>query len=428
MSAKHAVITCEVKDAKASPPEFEIKIIDLSRNGVMLNGERINKDEYYELKDGDAVTMPFHLEYRFELNPDGTLPRATRVPVDETPTPLQKKRASPATSAVENGGGAKKPRESCDDNEGQGQAMRELTTENGELRQRVEALEKELEEARRREKEAAAPTEAAEGDNDDVRAEALREAEEKVKQAEARAEKLNAELEEAQAVVEGAASATKEMETKLAELQSALDAAETKRVEAIASVQKECAEEIENLNARVARIQSVRKEELEEAEARVKAFASSARESRDLAKQLLDKLNESVQLVASDADAAHGDDDEMTHETTPQRRDGSDEKAAEDAAEDEPAKDDDDDINDNDDDDDINDKDDDSLEQLDVDNHFSDSILADVEFPPTEKPTQVAAPLHDIGNSPRTDQPSPSKRVGRDIDDRSPLPASVLED
>ena len=62
MSAKHAVITCEVKDAKASPPEFEIKIIDLSRNGVMLNGERINKDEYYELKDGDAVTMPFHLE------------------------------------------------------------------------------------------------------------------------------------------------------------------------------------------------------------------------------------------------------------------------------------------------------------------------------------------------------------------------------
>ena len=216
MSAKHAVITCEVKDAKASPPEFEIKIIDLSRNGVMLNGERINKDEYYELKDGDAVTMPFHLEYRFELNPDGTLPRATRVPVDETPTPLQKKRASPATAAVENGGGAKKPRESCDDNEGQGQAMRELTTENGELRQRVEALEKELEEARRREKEAAAPTEAAEGDNDDVRAEALREAEEKVKQAEARAEKLNAELEEAQAVVEGAASATKEMETKLA--------------------------------------------------------------------------------------------------------------------------------------------------------------------------------------------------------------------
>ena len=306
--------------------------------------------------------------------------------------------------------------------------MRELTTENGELRQRVEALEKELEEARRREKEAAAPTEAAEGDDDDVRAEALREAEEKLKQAEARAEKLNAELEEAQAVVEGAASATKEMETKLAELQSALDAAETKRVEAIASVQKECAEEIENLNARVARIQSVRKEELEEAEARVKAFASSARESRDLAKQLLDKLNESVQLVASDADAAHGDDDEMTHETTPQRRDGSDEKAAEDAAEDEPAKDDDDDINDNDDDDDINDKDDDSLEQLDVDNHFSDSILADVEFPPTEKPTQVAAPLHDIGNSPRTDQPSPSKRVGRDIDDRSPLPASVLED
>jgi pSer/pThr/pTyr-binding forkhead associated (FHA) protein len=80
VSAKHAVITCEVKDAKASPPEFEIKIIDLSRNGVMLNGERINKDEYYELKDGDAVTMPFHLEYRFELNPDGTLPRATRVP------------------------------------------------------------------------------------------------------------------------------------------------------------------------------------------------------------------------------------------------------------------------------------------------------------------------------------------------------------
>ena len=104
VSAKHAVITCEVKDAKASPPEFEIKIIDLSRNGVMLNGERINKDEYYALKDGDAVTMPFHLEYRFELNPDGTLPRATRVPVDETPTPLQKKRASPATAAVENGG------------------------------------------------------------------------------------------------------------------------------------------------------------------------------------------------------------------------------------------------------------------------------------------------------------------------------------
>lgn len=54
----------------------------------MLNGEWINKDEYYEFKDGDVVMMLFYLEYRFELNLDGTLSRATRVFVDETSTSL----------------------------------------------------------------------------------------------------------------------------------------------------------------------------------------------------------------------------------------------------------------------------------------------------------------------------------------------------
>jgi hypothetical protein len=69
VSAKHAVITCEVIDAERNPPELEIKIVDLSRNGVWLNGERLVKDRYYPMNDGDVVTLPFHLEYRFELNP-----------------------------------------------------------------------------------------------------------------------------------------------------------------------------------------------------------------------------------------------------------------------------------------------------------------------------------------------------------------------
>jgi DNA repair exonuclease SbcCD ATPase subunit len=285
----------------------------------------------------------------------------------------------------------------------------------------VDALEKELEEARRREKEAAATSEAAERDDDDARAEALRKSEQKAKEAEERVEKLNAELEEAHKVVENASSATKEMETTLEELRSALDIADTKRVEAVTLVQKECAEEIANLNARVARIQSLRKEELEDAEARVKAYESTARESRGLAKQLLEKLNESVESVARDLDPAYGDDDDMTHETTPQRGERSGEKdAAEDAENAEDAED-------------AEDADDgdgelDGGEDMDAENHLSDSILADVEFPPTEKPTQLAEPLHDIGNSPLADQPSPSKRVGRNTDDHSPLPANVLED
>jgi FOG: FHA domain len=91
VSAKHAVVTCEVKDAEASPPELEVKIVDLSRNGVTLNGVKLKKDEYVSLKDGDVVTLPFHLEYRFELNPEGTPPRSTRALLNGAPTPLQLK-------------------------------------------------------------------------------------------------------------------------------------------------------------------------------------------------------------------------------------------------------------------------------------------------------------------------------------------------
>ena len=50
------------------------------------------------LKDGDVVTLPFHLEYRFELNPEGTPPRSTRAPLNGAPTPLQLKKRSPGAS------------------------------------------------------------------------------------------------------------------------------------------------------------------------------------------------------------------------------------------------------------------------------------------------------------------------------------------
>ena len=98
VSAKHAVVTCEVKDAEASPPELEVKIVDLSRNGVTLNGVKLKKDEYVALKDGDVVTLPFHLEYRFELNPEGTPPRSTCALLNGAPTPLQLKKRSPGAS------------------------------------------------------------------------------------------------------------------------------------------------------------------------------------------------------------------------------------------------------------------------------------------------------------------------------------------
>lgn len=144
VSAKHAVITCEVKNAEHSPPEFEIKVVDVSRNGLILNGERLVKDKHYTLKDGDLLTLPFNVEYRFELNPEGVLPRATRVSLDDYETPAQKKvRTSP--DAVKYESEIKRGR---DDGLATGalqvSAVNEaLSAENSGLRERIATLEAE---------------------------------------------------------------------------------------------------------------------------------------------------------------------------------------------------------------------------------------------------------------------------------------------
>ena len=249
MSAKHAVVTCEVKDAEASPPELEVKIVDLSRNGVTLNGVKLKKDEYVALKDGDVVTLPFHLEYRFELNPEGTPPRSTCALLNGAPTPLQLKKRSPGASVGdgrEDGSNSKRARgvDGAD-----AEALREANQANETLRRRVEELEKAL--------EAEAVDERRKQSDETNDAEVVDELERKLASAEERAVKAENELDEAKRVVENAAAATKELETKLAEttaskatLETSLEVAEARRVEEIEMLKSEHASVVESLRAR----------------------------------------------------------------------------------------------------------------------------------------------------------------------------------
>ena len=401
MSAKHAVVTCEVKDAEASPPELEVKIVDLSRNGVTLNGVKLKKDEYVALKDGDVVTLPFHLEYRFELNPEGTPPRSTRALLNGAPTPLQLKKRSPGASVGdgrEDGSNSKRARGA---DGADAEALREASEANETLRRRVEELEKAL--------EAEAVAERRKQSDETNDAEIVDELERKLAAAEERAVKAENELDEAKRVVENAAAATKELETKLAEttaskatLETSLEVAEARRVEEIEMLKSEHASVVESLNARVADVVAETaplKESLARAKVQLEKNGHVVRESHELAKQLFDKLGESVRATASVSFGDDGDDDETTREKTPQKDAAADdgERPSGDAA-------------------------DDRNDEMDQGNTDAD------ETTPGGKAGGDAAspPLRSIGNSPLPESESNKRRGARDSE--GVIPMNVLED
>ena len=72
MSAKHAVITCEAD--VVNPHVYNVTITDHSRHGVMVNKKKIPAGKPHELQHEDLVTLPFGMEYRFELVADGCKP------------------------------------------------------------------------------------------------------------------------------------------------------------------------------------------------------------------------------------------------------------------------------------------------------------------------------------------------------------------
>ena len=401
MSAKHAVVTCEVKDAEASPPELEVKIVDLSRNGVTLNGVKLKKDEYVALKDGDVVTLPFHLEYRFELNPEGTPPRSTCALLNGAPTPLQLKKRSPGASVGdgrEDGSNSKRARGA---DGADAEALREANQANETLRRRVEELEKAL--------EAEAVDERRKQSDETNDAEVVDELERKLASAEERAVKAENELDEAKRVVENAAAATKELETKLAEttaskatLETSLEVAEARRVEEIEMLKSEHASVVESLRARVADVVAETaplKESLAHAKAQLEKNGHVVRESHELAKQLFDKLGESVRATASVSFGDDGDDDETTREKTPQADAAADdgERPSGDAA-------------------------DDRNDEMDQGNTDAD------ETAPGGKAGGDAAspPLRSIGNSPLPESESNKRRGARDSE--GAIPMNVLED
>ena len=401
MSAKHAVVTCEVKDAEASPPELEVKIVDLSRNGVTLNGVKLKKDEYVALKDGDVVTLPFHLEYRFELNPEGTPPRSTRALLNGAPTPLQLKKRSPGASVGdgrEDGSNSKRARgvDGAD-----AEALREANQANETLRRRVEELEKAL--------EAEAVAERRKQSDETNDAEVVDELERKLASAQERAVKAENELDEAKRVVENAAAATKELETKLAEttaskatLETSLEVAEARRVEEIEMLKSEHASVVESLRARAADVVAETaplKESLARAKAQLEKNGHVVRESHELAKQLFDKLGESVRATASVSFGDDGDDDETTREKTPQADAAADdgERPSGDAADDR----------------------DDEMDQGNTD--------ADETAPGGKAGGDAASPpLRSIGNSPLPESESNKRRGARDSE--GVIPMNVLED
>lgn len=461
MSAKHVVVTCEVKDAVCWPPALDVKIIDVSRNGCALNGEKMRKDEYYALKDGDMVTLPFHMDYRFELNPEGMLPRATRSAIEETATPLQKKRSSPAVAAARDEV-AKRARES---NVGESVVAPAAlnasfeATENQRLRRLVEELERKIEEMEKQalqEKPGASEPEAVAPRDDEEANKALEQAmserdvaiaklaevearaSESATEVEARASKAEAELEEARKVVESAAAATKELETKLEEADEALQVAEAKRVEEVSTLEKQHAAQIAELQARIDGIDAMEKRhaeevqalratldkleceqeplrrELELARSQLSKNEQAIANSRDLAQQLVEMLGHEVpeksRRSPTSDDEAPRDEDELPEPTEKTNHDSQPEHECK-PMEDE------------------NDKTD-GLNGFDnyAERRLSDSVLADVEpFPPTELQSAPAvddegdegnddanprepSPLRSIGNSPR--QEVSPKRAG----------------
>jgi len=407
VSAKHAVITCEVIDAERNPPELEIKIVDLSRNGVWLNGERLVKDRYYPMNDGDVVTLPFHLEYRFELNPDGVLPRATRVPPEDNSTPLQKKRASPNGESIREGSESKRIRESGGESvpvQDQ-QASAELTRKNEQLEATVEQLTKELVEAK---EEAAKQREQA------MAAE---------EQANKNVSEANSKLAETETKAARAAEELEQAKNAVSDLESKLEEAVVARLEEVSGLKKQLAETTEKL-ATVSALEA----SLERAKSSLVSNSEELRGAADLARQLYEKLNSSLvstEQVIDDARKASeaqfdGKDGEAYDRAQEDEENVPEDAMEEDAAKAEadvdaaPAEAQDDAENDE-----ATDAED-AAEATDDEDVDEDAIEADETG---EKPTP--SPLRSIGNSPRSEPHSQQKRAVRASEDV--IPMNILE-
>lgn len=467
VSAKHAVITCEVKDAEASPPEFEMKVVDVSRNGLTLNGSKLTKDQYYTLKDGDVLTLPFHLEYRFELNPDGVLPRATRVPVENHVTPAQKKsRISPNMSPGSNEN--KRMRESGGESVARNlnAASEALSVENDELRKRLAALEQDavkaaaretaleadIEKLRASEAEAreamnataGAPTETAESLKDELKA-ATKQVEEHV----ARVEALTAELEEAKTARANDAAAMETMEAKLDTfsqerlellqkeccLQTRINEAEVRAEKSEKEVvaMRERVEQVEaNVKQAEAKLTTVNalEESVETLNAQIKKMSKTIEAQKQMLRNVRTKyetIKEVVDQLGAEFDASLPEEAAITTDTEG-------DADMNEAAEDDKGNEKEDGNNNSNEDADDEEKGDAEHEEEDHDddymvqtsqegkNQFSDSILADALLPQTEtqrvsaledddaEPVN-ASPLRSIGNSPRTEgDNTPDKR------------------
>ena len=141
------------------------------------------------------------------------------------------------------------------------------------------------------------------------------------------------------------------------------------------------------------------KESLARAKAQLEKNGHVVRESHELAKQLFDKLGESVRATASVSFGDDGDDDETTREKTPQADAAADdgERPSGDAA-------------------------DDRNDEMDQGNTDAD------ETAPGGKAGGDAAspPLRSIGNSPLPESESNKRRGARDSE--GVIPMNVLED
>ena len=115
VSAKHAVIACDVAGAE-TPDEYKVTITDFSRHGVFVNGEKIEPGAPAPLEPDDVVTLPFGLEYRFELPRDA--PRPAPAPRDgkdgkkaqKTPGSKKKAAGTPGAAKRAEGSGTTSPR------------------------------------------------------------------------------------------------------------------------------------------------------------------------------------------------------------------------------------------------------------------------------------------------------------------------------
>lgn len=452
VSAKHVVVTCEVKDASKWPPEFDVKIVDVSRNGASLNGERMEKDKYYALADGDMLTLPFQLDYRFELNPEGTIPRATRAPIEETATPLQKKRASPASASARDDA-AKRTRDS--DVIGSSgpateleQKLREMNEANEKLRTLVQELQGNIEQKEKRETELVAELERTKASSDEQRPQVdrvenealVKELEETRAQRDEAKSKIEVEARaraDAEERVEALVGEKVELETKLQSIETAhrdaTSALEKQHADAIANTHAQNAEttaklneEITTLKARVAELdeaQAPLRHELKVANTRVQQRDEHILHFRKSAKELyaltlhMSKMNEKYdEMLKSEICAENAEGD-----------------ATEDEGE---AK-----------------SDDDGFDAPDATKPPSDSVLADVHCPPSEPQepaterddeetkgdeaameeeaedeeataaaTPKSPPLRSVsGNTPRSSSRSPKRGIVRDSEDVIPM-------